>query len=88
MLCSCDNFSMKSKFVEFLKYADSKPIVGERIKRAEGLIFKLSYSAHKLIPYVFTGHSIKFGIDNVSFSLPKFFLIFFFSVKDKCIYSI
>ena len=49
------------KFVEFLKYDDSKPIVGERIKRSEGLIFKLSYSIHKLITYVFTGHSIKFG---------------------------
>ena len=49
------------KFVEFLKYDDSKPIVGERIKRSEGLIFKLSYSVHKLITYVFTGHSIKFG---------------------------
>ena len=49
------------KFVEFLKYDDSKPIVGERIKRSEDLIFKLSYSVHKLITYVFTGHSIKFG---------------------------
>ena len=50
-----------SKFIEFLKYDALKPIVGERIKRSEGLIFKLSYSVHKLITYVFTGHSIKFG---------------------------
>ena len=50
-----------SKFVEFLKYDSSKPIVGERIKRSEGLIFKLSYILHKLVTYVFTGHSIKFG---------------------------
>jgi Glycosyl transferase family 2. len=49
------------KFVEFLKYDPSKPIVGERIKRSEGLIFKLSYSIHKFLTYVFTGHSIKFG---------------------------
>ncbi len=49
------------KFVEFIKYDDSKPIVGERIKRSEGLFFKLSYAVHKLITYVFTGHSIKFG---------------------------
>ena len=49
------------KFLEFIKYDDSKPIVGERIKRSEGLIFELSYAAHKLITYVFTGHSIKFG---------------------------
>jgi hypothetical protein len=27
----------------------------------------------------------KLGIDNVSASLPKLFLIFFFSVKDNCI---
>jgi len=49
------------KFLEFIKYDDSKPIVGERIKRSEGLFFKLSYAAHKLITYVFTGNSIKFG---------------------------
>ena len=28
------------KFVEFLKYDSTKPIVGERIKRSEGLILK------------------------------------------------
>tara|TARA_B100000029_G_scaffold500544_1_gene572453 strand:- start:229 stop:1098 length:870 start_codon:yes stop_codon:yes gene_type:complete len=50
-----------SKFLEFLNYDKSKPIVGERIKRSEGLIFKLSYSMHKLITYIFTGQSIKFG---------------------------
>jgi glycosyltransferase involved in cell wall biosynthesis len=49
------------KFVEIIKYNNSKPIVGERIKRSEGLFFKLSYTVHKLITYVFTGHSIKFG---------------------------
>tara|TARA_Y100000590_G_scaffold309306_1_gene349307 strand:- start:386 stop:1255 length:870 start_codon:yes stop_codon:yes gene_type:complete len=49
------------KFVEFIKYEDAKPIVGERIKRSEGLIFKLSYVIHKSITYIFTGHSIKFG---------------------------
>jgi len=50
-----------SKFIEFLKYDDTKPIVGERIKRSEGLIFKISYNIHKLITFIFTGHSIKFG---------------------------
>ena len=49
------------KFLEFIKYDDSKPIVGERIKRSEGLFFESFYAAHKLITYVFTGHSIKFG---------------------------
>ena len=50
-----------SKFVEFFKYDDTKPIVGERIKRSEGLIFKISYTIHKLVTFIFTGHSIKFG---------------------------
>ena len=50
-----------SKFVEFFKYDDTRPIVGERIKRSEGLVFKISYNIHKLITFIFTGHSIKFG---------------------------
>ena len=50
-----------SKFVEFFKYDDTKPIVGERIKRSEGLVFKISYTIHKLVTFIFTGHSIKFG---------------------------
>ena len=36
--------------------------------------------------YEFFWTSIKFGIDKLSFSFPKLFLIFFFSVKDNCIY--
>ena len=50
-----------SKFIEFLKYDDTKPIVGERIKRSEGLIFKICYQIHKLITLTFTGKSIRFG---------------------------
>ena len=50
-----------AKFIEFLKYDQIKPIVGERVKRSEGLIFKIFYSIHKLITYIFTGQSIKFG---------------------------
>ena len=49
------------KFIDFLKYDSTKPIVGERIKRSEGLIFKISYNIHKLITFIFTGKSIKFG---------------------------
>ena len=55
-------------FIENLDYNPNVPIVGERKKRSEGLIFKLSYSMHKLITLVFTGKSIKFG--NYTF-LPK-----------------
>ena len=47
--------------IEEASYSPDKAIVGERIKRSENLIFKLSYSIHKLITYTFTGQSIKFG---------------------------
>ena len=49
------------KFIEFTKYDNSRPIVGERIKRSEGIMFGLFYSIHKLITFIFTGQSIKFG---------------------------
>jgi glycosyltransferase involved in cell wall biosynthesis len=48
-------------FTEEANYSPDKAIVGERIKRSENLIFKISYSIHKLITYTFTGQSIKFG---------------------------
>ena len=36
-------------------------ITANRIKRSEGLLFKLCYEAHKLITLIFTGQNIKFG---------------------------
>ena len=48
-------------FLEYIKYDDGKLIVGERVKRSENFIFKICYHFHKIITYVFTGHSIKFG---------------------------
>ena len=48
-------------FLEQIKESHEKPIVGERIKRSESLIFKICYQLHKLITSVFTGKSIKFG---------------------------
>ncbi len=48
-------------FLEYINYDEGKPIVGERIKRSEGKIFKICYYFHKIITYVFTGQSIKFG---------------------------
>jgi len=36
-------------------------IVGERIKRSEGIFFKFCYFIHKIITQTFTGKSIKFG---------------------------
>ena len=48
-------------FVEYLNYASDKPIVGERVKRSESLLFKFCYSIHKILTFAFTGQSIKFG---------------------------
>ena len=48
-------------FVEHLNYSPDKPIVGERVKRSEGVFFKFCYNIHKLLTFTFTGQSIKFG---------------------------
>ena len=49
-------------FLEKIKNNPSKKsIVGERVKRSEGLIFKICYFLHKIITYTFTGIFIKFG---------------------------
>ena len=48
-------------FVEMIKDNPNKSIVGERVKRSEGLIFKICYFFHKIITYTFTGKFIKFG---------------------------
>ena len=48
-------------FVEKIKDNPNKSIVGERVKRSEGLIFKICYFLHKIITFTFTGKFIKFG---------------------------
>ena len=48
-------------FIELSKEGDDKSIIGERVRRSEGLFFKLCYEFHKLITLTFTGKSIKFG---------------------------
>ena len=50
-----------SEFLNAIKDFQDKPIVGERVKRSENFIFKICYKVHKLITFVFTGKSIKFG---------------------------
>ncbi len=49
------------EFINQIQNSNNKPIVGERIKRSENLIFKICYQLHKLITLTFTGKSIKFG---------------------------
>ncbi len=48
-------------FVDKIKDNPNKSIVGERVKRSEGLIFKICYFLHKIITFTFTGKFIKFG---------------------------
>jgi len=49
------------EFLNQIKNSNDQPIVGERVKRSENLIFKICYQLHKLITLTFTGKSIKFG---------------------------
>ena len=49
------------EFLNQIKNSNDRPIVGERIKRSENLLFKACYLLHKLITFTFTGKSIKFG---------------------------
>ena len=49
------------EFINQIQNSNGRPIVGERIKRSENLLFQICYKLHKLITYTFTGKSIKFG---------------------------
>ena len=51
---------IKNLINEIIKNPSSS-VVAKRIKRSEGLIFKSLYQIHKIITYIFTGKSIKFG---------------------------
>ena len=48
-------------FIQLADKSEGKSIVGERVKRSEGLFFKLCYQFHKFLTLAFTGQSIKFG---------------------------
>ena len=48
-------------FIELSEQIGDQSIVGERIKRSEGLLFQLCYKFHKFLTLAFTGQSIKFG---------------------------
>jgi glycosyltransferase involved in cell wall biosynthesis len=49
------------EFLNQIKNSNNRPIVGERIKRSENLLFKACYQLHKLLTLTFTGKTIKFG---------------------------
>ena len=64
------------------KENSSKTVTLNRIKRSEGLFFKLLYECHKILTYIFTGKLIKFG--NYS-CLPKEHAARL--LKEACIWS-
>ena len=49
------------QFIEKIKTDREIPVVGERIKRSESNLFKFCYVVHKILTFIFTGKSIKFG---------------------------
>jgi hypothetical protein len=49
------------EFINQIKDSNEKPIVGQRVKRSESLLFQVCYKLHKLITITFTGKTIKFG---------------------------
>ena len=48
-------------FIQLSEQSGQKSLIGERVKRSEGLIFKTCYQFHKFLTLAFTGQSIKFG---------------------------
>jgi glycosyltransferase involved in cell wall biosynthesis len=50
-----------TNFIQLSEKSGEKSIVGERVKRSEGLLFKICYQFHKFLTLAFTGKSIKFG---------------------------
>ena len=48
-------------FIKLSEQSGENSIIGERIKRSEGLFFQLCYQFHKFLTLAFTGQSIKFG---------------------------
>ncbi len=48
-------------FIKLSEQSLEKSIIGERVKRSEGIMFQLCYQFHKFLTLVFTGKSIKFG---------------------------
>ena len=49
------------EFINQIQNSNGRAIAGERIKRSEGVLFKVCYELHKLITFTFTGKTIKFG---------------------------
>jgi len=48
-------------FIKLAEQSKNQSIIGERVKRSEGLFFKFCYLTHKIITLAFTSQYIKFG---------------------------
>ena len=48
-------------FIQLAEQSEDKSIIAERVKRSEGLIFKVCYQTHKILTLAFTNQFIKFG---------------------------
>ena len=48
-------------FIDNIDYHSGAPIAGERVKRSEGIFFRIGYFFHKFLTLFFTGKSIKYG---------------------------
>ena len=48
-------------FLDKIEKGENKSIVAKRVKRSEGIIFKILYNIHKIITLVFTGKLLNFG---------------------------
>ena len=48
-------------FIEKILKNPNNSIVAKRVKRSEGIFFKLFYEIHKIITFIFTGKIINFG---------------------------
>ena len=49
------------ELINQIENSKGQPIVGQRVKRSESLLFQICYKIHKLISFTFIGKSIKFG---------------------------
>ena len=47
--------------IEEVKNYPDKVITANRVKRSEGLVFKIGYQIHKYLTYIFTRQNIKYG---------------------------
>ena len=68
-------------FIQLSEQSSEKSIIGERVKRSEGPIFKIFYQFHKFLTLAFTGQSIKFGNFTCIFRCPNKFRWFTYKFR-------